>query len=96
MQTRVVLRPLAQKQLLRVPGHVRDKLEGWVQAVHLQGPEEVRRVPGYHDEPLRGVRKGQRSIRLSKSYRAIYTSENPSMSQGIRVVAIEEVSKHGY
>ena len=29
-------------------------------------------VPGYHDEPLKGHRAGQRSIRLSRAYRAIY------------------------
>ncbi len=39
------------------------------------GLSEVRKVPGYHDEPLKGQRKGQRSIRLSRSYRAIYVIE---------------------
>jgi len=42
----------------------------WVAAVELDGVEEVRKAPGYHDEPLKGSRAGQRSIRLSRSYRA--------------------------
>ena len=95
MRDHVVLRPLAQRQVLRVPAHIRDKLEGWVLAVHLQGLDAVRRVPGYHDEPLRGTRKGQRSIRLSRSYRAIYTMDD-SAPGGVRIVAVEEVSKHDY
>jgi hypothetical protein len=35
----------------------------------------VRKVPGFHDEPLSGKRFGQRSLRLSKSYRAFYEIE---------------------
>jgi proteic killer suppression protein len=40
--------------------------------VEEQGIEEAREIPGYHDEPLRGEREGQRSVRLSRAYRAIY------------------------
>ena len=35
------------------------------------GLEEVRKVPGYHDEPLKGDQAGERSIRLSRSYRCL-------------------------
>jgi len=47
----------------------------------------------YHDERLKGKRQGQRSIRLSRAYRAIYVvkSEGPA-----EFVSIEEVSKHEY
>ena len=64
----VVLTRLAQKQLRKVPRHVAVKLQSWVEAVEIQGLEEVRRMPGYHDESLRGERRGQRSIRLSRAY----------------------------
>ncbi len=50
------------------------------------------KIKGYHDEPLKGKRKGQRSIRLSKSYRAIYTIKKNE----IEFVSIEEVNKHDY
>jgi proteic killer suppression protein len=51
---------------------VRSKLKAWINAVGKDGLEEVRKIPGFHDEPLKGKREGQRSIRLSRSYRAIY------------------------
>ncbi len=57
------------------------------------GLEEVRKIPGYHDEPLRGDRQGQRSIRLSRAYRAIYVVKADG---GIEFVSVEEVSKHEY
>ena len=50
-------------------------------------------TPGYHDEPLRGDREGQRSIRLSRGYRAIYTVDDGGVPE---VVTVEEVSKHDY
>lgn len=49
-----------------------DKFAAWVQSVELVGLEEVRKVAGFHDEALKGNRKGQRSIRLNRAYRAIY------------------------
>jgi proteic killer suppression protein len=57
------------------------------------GWHEVRKVPGYHDEPLRGQRAGQRSIRLSRAYRAIYVVTTRGDVEFIQVV---EVSKHDY
>ena len=56
------------------------------------GLDEVRKVPGYHDEPLKGDRIGQRSIRLSRAYGAIYEIKGDTT----RFVTIEEVSKHDY
>ena len=58
-----------------------------------KGLNVVRRIPGFHDEPLKGDRQGQRSIRLSLHYRAIYTAlENGS----VELVTVEEVTKHDY
>lgn len=78
----------AKKQLRKVPGHVQSKLMYWVTQVQDYGIEEVRKIPGFHDEPLRGQRKGQRSIRLSKSWRAIY--------QVINNIIVIEVHNHDY
>jgi toxin HigB-1 len=64
----------------------------WVTAVEHEGLEEVRKVPGYHDEPLKGDRIGQRSIRLSRTYRAIYEIEGDTAE----FVSVEEVTKHEY
>jgi proteic killer suppression protein len=68
---RVEISGRAAKQLRKVPRHIQYNLMIWVTAVELDGVEAVRKVPGYHDEPLKGDRTGQRSIRLSRSYRAI-------------------------
>ena len=83
----------AEKQLQRMPVHILDKLETWVYVVERDGLEIVRRIPGYHDEPLKGNRLGQRSIRLSRGYRAIYEIESDGT---VEFVSVEEVSKHDY
>ena len=82
----------AKKDLKKVPKHIVVKLLGWVQRVEDSGLEEIRKNKGYHDEPLKGNRKGQRSIRLSKAYRAIYKIQKNE----IEFVQIEEVNKHDY
>lgn len=55
------------------------------------GLPEVRKIPGLHDEPLKGERHGQRSIRLNRSWRAIYTE---TADGKITFVEIQEVHKH--
>jgi proteic killer suppression protein len=83
----------AQKELRLAPPQVRSKLKVWINGVSKDGLEEMRKIPGFHDEPLRGKRNGQRSIRLSRSYRAIYKV----LSDGTLWFAeVEEVTKHGY
>lgn len=93
MITTVELSRNAQKDLRKVPRHVAVKLMAWVDDVEKRGVEEVRKIPGYHDEPLHGDRVGQRSIRLSRGYRAIYLVDGRRTIEFIRV---EEVHKHEY
>ena len=68
----------AKKELNKIPEYIELKFYSWVKDVEEFGLSEVRKVPGLHDEELKGKRKrkNQRSIRLSKSYRAIYESTN--------------------
>jgi proteic killer suppression protein len=87
---RVEITRLAQKQLRKLPRHIVDNLMIWVTAVEHEGLEEVRKAPGYHDEPLKGDRIGQRSIRLSRTYRAIYEIKGDTAE----FVSVEEVTKH--
>jgi proteic killer suppression protein len=82
----------AKKDLKKVPLHIEIKLRAWVDAVGHKGLSEVRKIAGYHDEPLKGNRKGQRSIRLNIAYRAIYVIK----SNIISFVEIQEVNKHEY
>jgi proteic killer suppression protein len=88
----VVLSRKAEKDLATVPTHVAVKLQDWVEDVEERGIETVRRIPGYHDEPLKGPRKGQRSIRLSKAYRAYYRV----VKDAVEFLQVEGVDKHEY
>jgi len=58
-----------------------------------KGVSQVRKIPGYHDEPLKGDRIGQRSIRLNRAYRAIYFIDKKSVVHFIEIV---EVNKDAY
>ena len=90
---RVELSKQVRKQIKKLPRHIIENLSAWVDDVETRGLEEVRRIPGYHDEPLQGDRKGQRSIRLSRAYRAIYVLRS---DRHIEFILVEEVSKHEY
>lgn len=89
---KVVIGKKALKALESLPGYVSDKLLTWIESVREIGLELVRLNRGLRDEALKGDRKGQRSIRLSKSYGAIYVV----VRDEITFVRIEEVSKHDY
>jgi len=47
----------------------------------------------YHNEPLKGDRKGQRSVRLNKAYRVIYEETE---SGNVVLIGVQEVNKHEY
>lgn len=89
----VTISDKAKKEILKLPSFIVTKLLAWVDDVEVRGLEMVRKIPGYHDEPLKGDRKGQRSIRLNKSYRAIYIIKNDGT---IEFIEIAEVNKHEY
>ena len=83
----------AQKDLIKVPLYIKEKLLLWVDSVERMGINKVRTIPGLHDEPLKGNREGQRSIRLNKAYRAIYIENK---QKEIVIISIIEVNKHEY
>ena len=82
----------AKKELRKVPDYVVIKLQDWIEDVEERGLEEVRKNPGYHDEPCKGEMKGFRSIRLTRAYRAYYTIQKSR----VEFVRIERVDKHEY
>jgi proteic killer suppression protein len=82
---------LFEKQFRRVPHKIRNDVELWIKAVEFDGINEVRKIPGYHDEPLQGKRFGQRSIRLTKDYRLFYKEDKNE-----KTILILEVNKHEY
>jgi proteic killer suppression protein len=89
----VLIEKDAKKGLINAPENVQNKFYKWVELVVSLGLPEVRKVPGFHDEPLKGKRQGQRSIRLNKSWRAIYRATTAGK---ITLILVEEVSKHEY
>lgn len=89
----VILNKKAQKDILKIPPNLQDKLFFWVKSVMEFGLQKVRLSKGFHDEPLKGKRYGQRSIRLNNAYRAIYIVK---INGDIEFVEIIEVNKHDY
>jgi proteic killer suppression protein len=90
---RVEITKKAEKDLSAIPTQCRDKLELWTMMVKENGLRETRKIKSFHDEPLKGKRKGERSIRLNKAYRAIYIEKKDGK---LEFVSIEEVNKHVY
>ena len=89
--TQVLCTKRFEKDLDRVPEFIRIKVIFWIGLVETLGLWEVRLRPGFHDEPLKGIRKGQRSIRLNQAYRLIYREQNKVLE-----ILLLEVSKHEY
>lgn len=82
-----------RKVLRKIPSYIVVKLQKWAEDVERFGLPEILKLPGYHDEPLIGKRKKQRSIRLSRDYRAIYEERKDGT---IIIVEVMEVTKHDY
>jgi proteic killer suppression protein len=92
MIRKVVISKQAGKDLERLQRYVADLFLAWVLDVEERGLEEVRKVPGFHDESCKGKLKGLRSIRLTRGYRAYYRIEKDQ----VEFVFVERVDKHVY
>jgi toxin HigB-1 len=91
--TRVTWGKSVQKQLDRIPEVIARKFRIWVALVEESGVREVRKSKGFHDEPLKGKRRKQRSVRLNRAWRAIYLEHDTGE---IELIEVLEVNKHGY
>lgn len=83
----------AEKSISRLPGNIARKFFAWVVTVQMAGIRETRRRPGFHDEPLTGNRKGQRSVRLNLHFRVIYIEMSDGSNEWLEVL---EVTNHEY
>ena len=90
---KILISKLAEKQLKSIPDHTFRKYLYWKDLVTTIGLLESRKYKGFHDEPLKGKRKGQRSVRPSKGYRAIYRQLE---GNNFELIEIIEVNKHDY
>ena len=91
MSTKVTYTKLFEKQLARCPKSIQQKTLLWIQTVENFGIWEVRKRPSYRDKSLKGVRKGQKAIRLSRAYRLIYCELKKEVH-----IQLMEVHKHDY
>ena len=91
--TKVTWGKTVGKQLGKIPEFIARKFRIWVALVEESGIREVRKHKGFHDEPLKGQRQGQRSIRLNRAYRAIYVERD---SGELELIEVLEVNKHEY
>ena len=80
-----------EKTCRKLPPEIVKKYELWKSIVFRHGPEKLREFSGFHDEKLKGDRRGQRSSRLSLQYRVIYTVERE-----IVTVYVLEITPHQY
>ena len=90
--SKVIITKSAEKQATRAPQYIRDNLLYWKKEVELFGIQAIRQHKGYHDEPLKGKRLGERSIRLSRQWRAFYLEKK----NGIIEIYVLEVTPHEY
>ena len=79
------------KQLRITPIEVLKRYEKWKDIVRLSGPEGLKSIKGFHDEPLSGGWKGYRSSRLNIQYRVIYQINKDEI-----FVSVEKVTPHDY
>lgn len=93
MITEVQITKQALKELRQIPLYLQEKFRSWVVAINKVGIVGTRKRPGWHDEPLKGDRKGQRSIRLNKQWRAIYLVKK---NGEIEFIEVQEVMPHEY
>lgn len=82
-----------KKTLRKVPFEVRVKFYQWVVFVEEKGIFEAQKFPGFRDHVLKGDRKGQRSIYLTKKWRLIYTL---NAKKEVTLIIVEEVMPHDY
>lgn len=87
-----ILSKVAKKQLDKIPDHIFRKYLYWRDMVEAVGLLEARKYKGFHDEPLKGQRHDQRSVRLSKGYRLFYKL----VDGNFEIFEILEVNKHEY
>lgn len=93
MGTSVWVSKKAAKALLKSPLQVQQKFVLWQIKLETEGLRSTRKISGFHDEPLQGTRKGERSIRLSILWRAIYVERSKGE---IELVEVIEVTPHAY
>ncbi len=80
-----------QRRIRRIPKVVLKRYEKWKDIVKFSGPDGLRRIRGFNDEPLRGDWRGHRSSRLGDQFRVIYRIEKEKL-----FVMVIDLTAHNY
>ena len=81
----------AIKQLNSLPIEILKRYEKWKDIILISGPNGLRQIKGFSDEPLLGEWQGYRSSRLNLQYRVIYKIKNEQF-----FVQVVKVTDHDY
>lgn len=87
----LVLTRSAKKALVKCPDFIRDAFYAWAAVVAANGTHYTRTETRFKDEPLKGERHGQYSVRLNRQWRIIYTETHETLT-----ITILEVTPHDY
>jgi addiction module RelE/StbE family toxin len=79
------------KQISSVPDEVLKRYEKWKDIASISGPQGLRLIKGFHDEPLSGKWKGYRSSRLGYQWRVIYRTVPEDM-----IFQVASITAHDY
>ena len=79
------------RQLQKLPLELLKRYEKWKDIVSISGPQGLRQIRGFNDEPLSGDWQGYRSSRLNQQYRVIYRIERNEVR-----VDVVSVTAHDY
>lgn len=82
----------AEKSIKKAPKQVQTKFMLWIKSLEELGMAQTRKVKGWHDEPLKGEKKGIRSIRLNKQWRLEYIYDK----EKIEIVWVQDIHPHTY
>ncbi len=80
-----------QRRVRKLPDEILRRYEKWKDIVEMSGPQGLRLIRGFHDESLRGDRKGHRSSRPSDQYRVIYRIERKKL-----FMMVIDITAHDY
>ncbi len=79
------------KQINLLPTEILKRYVKWKDIVSISGPNGLKQIKGFNDEPLVGEWKDHRSSRLNLQYRVIYKIENEQF-----FVQVVKVTAHDY
>ena len=92
METQIQYTRQFRKDFAKLPERLQEKVDLWIASVQSYGIAATQQVASYRDEALKGNRKGQRSFRLNRQWRVIYTEDH---AQCITLTLLE-VTPHDY